>query len=114
MTSIDPRHRLAATLQQVGGLQGRRRLTGASSKAATQLAAEVLMQRLRALDASDPQRRHKAVRLYLESAFAGEFGNEVLNDPAFEQMVEAVQSQMQEDPEIAAAMEKAADLLLSR
>lgn len=117
MTSIDPHHRLAVALQKTGSLQERKRTAGASSgpasRAGSETAAQVLAQRLGSLDPADPQRREKAVRVYLESSLAREFGTDLLNDPAFTQMVDAVQSQMQEDPEIAAAMQAAADLLLS-
>lgn len=113
MTTIDPHRRLATALQQVRPLQERGRTKAESSDAAHRAAADVMAQRLRALDRSDPLRRHTAVRIYLESELAREFGQGLLNDPAFAQMVDAVQSQMQEDAETATAMEKVADLLLA-
>lgn len=111
MTTIDPHRRLAAALQ-ANLLRQRGPLQGAAAGAAQKAAADLMAQRLRAIDPADPQRRRKAVRVYLESELAREFGQGLLNDPAFAQMVDAVQSQMQDDPDTATAMEKVADLLL--
>lgn len=113
MTTIDPHRRLAAALQQASPLRARGRTKAEFSSAAHKAATDLMAQRLRVIDRSDPQRRQKAVRIYLESELAREFGQGLLNDPSFAQMVDAVQSQMQEDAETAAAMEKVGDLLLS-
>lgn len=113
MTTIDPHRRLAAALQQTSPAREKGRSKVEFSAAAHQAAADLMAQRLRSIDRSDPERRHKAVRIYLESELAREFGQGLLNDPSFAQMVDAVQSQMQEDAETAAAMEKVGDLLLS-
>lgn len=112
MTTIDPHSRLATALQQARPLQ-RGQTKAESSNAAHRAAADVMAQRLRTIDPADPQRRRKAVRIYLESELAREFGHGLLNDPAFAQMVDAVQTQMQEDADTATAMEKVADLLLA-
>jgi hypothetical protein len=75
--------------------------------------AAIMAQRLAAIAPEDPERRQKAVRIYLESELAHEFGAAVLNDPAFPQMVDAVQQQMQEDAQTAAAVQALGDLLLA-
>lgn len=113
MTTIDPHRRLAAALQKASPLRERGRSKTETSTAAHRAAVDLMAHRLRSLDPADPQRRHKAIRIYLESELTREFGQGLLNDPSFAQMVDAVQSQMQEDAETAIAMEKVADLLLA-
>ena len=53
------------------------------------------------------------MRIYLERSLAREFGDGLLNDPLLPQMLDAVQEQMQSDPQLAAAAHAAGDLLLS-
>lgn len=73
-----------------------------------------MAQRLAAIAPEDPERRQKAVRIYIESELAREFGAGLLNDPAFPQMVDAVLQQMQDDAQTAAAVQALGDLLLHR
>jgi hypothetical protein len=75
--------------------------------------AAIMAQRLAAIAPEDPERRQKAVRIYLESELAHEFGAALLNDPAFAQMVDAVQQQMQEDAQTAVALQALGELLLA-
>ncbi|HEX2546850.1 MAG TPA: hypothetical protein VHL79_18350 [Ramlibacter sp.] len=116
MTTIDPRQQLAAALQsQVAALRARRP-AGSSQppKAQTQRTDQAaLAQRLKGIAGEDPDRRQKAVRVFLESEFAREFGDSMLNDPAFGQMVDAVQAQMAGDAQTAAAVHALGDLLLA-
>lgn len=116
MTTIDPRQQLAASLQsQVGALRARKQAAGTTSAQAAAGADQIaLAQRLAAIDAHDPDRRRKAVRVVLEAELAREFGDTLLNDPAFGQMLDAVQSQMDADAELAAAVAALADILLAR
>ena len=116
MSLIDPRLPLASVLRaQLARVRERARTTGASAPAGVADAtAATLPQRIQAIDPADPDRRRKAVRIYLESELAREFGTGVLNDPAFPQMVDAVQQQMQEDAQTAAAVQALGDLLLDR
>ena len=121
MTTIDPNQRLASTLrEQVSTLRDRGKL-GGSGRAASDAApargvherAEVMAQRILGIDAADPDRRRKAVRIYLEAELAREFGGDLLNDPAFPQMLDAIQQQMQGDAQTAAAVHALGDLLLA-
>jgi hypothetical protein len=66
-----------------------------------------------AIDRGDPDRRRKAVRVYLESELSREFGAGLLNDPSLPLLLDAVQQRMQEDAATAAAVEAVGDLLLS-
>jgi hypothetical protein len=120
MTAIDPNQRLAAAMQlQLAGLRERARVRGGAAKgpgsapSAAATARAGLAQRVQAIAADDPHRRQKAVRVYLEGELGREFGEGLLNDPGFGQMLDAVQQQMQEDGPTAAAVQALGDLLLA-
>ena len=76
--------------------------------------AAVIRRRIQAIDPSDPDRRRKAFRVFLESVLRAELGEALINDPAFYQLVDQVQAQMHADADLARAMDEAADLLLAR
>jgi hypothetical protein len=122
MTTIDPHQRFAAALRdQLSALRQRgeaQRLHGGNSAApqaerAASGSSHVMAQRIRSIDPADPDRRQKAVRVFLESELAREFGAVVLNDSAFPAMLDAVQQQMQQDAGTAAAVQAVGELLLS-
>jgi hypothetical protein len=121
MTTIAPHQRLAAALRdQLAALRQRgelQRLPGGHSAApqaerAAAGPAQVMAQRIRSIDPADPDRRQKAVRVFLESELAREFGAVVLSDSAFPAMLDAVQQQMQQDADTAAAVQALGDLLV--
>lgn len=74
----------------------------------------LISQRVAALDPADPQRGRKAFRIFLESVLLGEFGENLMNDQAFYTMVDEVQTMMEQDPEMADAMQRAAAALLDK
>lgn len=112
MTSIDPHRRLTALLQKgADSLRGARG-TQSSPEAPAHIGADLTAQRIGAIAATDPHRTRKAVRIYLEAELAREFGAGLVNDPMFTQLVDSVQAQMQEDPELATAMQHAGELLV--
>lgn len=117
MTTIDPRQRLASALrEQAAALRERapaQKGATASVTLASRDAAQILSERLRAIEPDDPQRRQKAVRLYLEAELAREFGAALLNDAAFADMLDAVQRQMEDDAQIAQAVDAVGALLVS-
>ena len=114
MTTIDPRIPLAAALQaQLAAVRERARAGQPGATKAPASNGPVLAQRLQAIAPQDPERRRKAVRIYLESELAREFGPALLNDPAFPQLLDAVQQQMQADGQTAAAVDALGDLLLA-
>lgn len=114
MTAVDPRQALLAAMQQQAArLRERSALPRATSTSPAHAATSLLAQRLRAIAPQDPQRHHKAARIHLESELAREFGADLVNDPAFTQMVDAVHEQMRQDPETAAALDAAGRLLLA-
>jgi hypothetical protein len=54
--------------------------------------------RIRALDVDDERRHSKAVRIFLEGVLRREFGDSMINDPAFYALVDDVQLAMESDP----------------
>jgi hypothetical protein len=119
VTTIDPGMQLAAALQaQLAAVRERARVpqrasaAGATAPPGAQTAG--MAQRISAIDRGDPDRRRKAVRVYLESELAREFGAGLLNDPSLPQLLDAVQHRMQEDATTAAAVETVGELLLTR
>ena len=121
MTTIDPSHRFAAVLgggaaalrQTAQRADARLRSAAPGEAGKPELSALVAL-RVRSIATDDPQRRRKALRVFLESALVQEFGAQASTDPLFQQMVDAVQAQMSADPELGASCEKLLDLLLAQ
>ena len=116
MSVIDPRLPLASVLRaQLAGARERTRMKGGADADRVPAGNTAIMaQRLAAIAPEDPERRQKAVRIYLESELTREFGAALLNDPAFPQLLDSVQAQMREDPQVAAAVHALSELLLAR
>lgn len=72
----------------------------------------LIAQRVKALDPDDPKRGKKAFRIFLESVLLIEFGESLINDPSFYQMIDDIQYMMEKDPQIAETISKAVALLL--
>jgi hypothetical protein len=72
-----------------------------------------MTQRIQAIAEDDPDRPRKAVRIYLESEFAREFGASLLNDPEFAEMLDAVQQRLEDDAQTAGAVQALGRLLLA-
>jgi hypothetical protein len=72
-----------------------------------------LVLRVRSISADDPQRERKAFRMFLEATLLEEFGSDVINDPAFYQLVDQVHAQMCDDPALEASMRAAALALIA-
>ena len=117
MTSIDPRHRLDALLrEQMARLRERARTAKSDAPAVRHRdvqATQLLAAQVAALDPADPDRKQKAVRLFLESELAREFGPAVLNDPAFSSMLAAIHEQMRADTQVGQAMENLGEWLVN-
>lgn len=56
--------------------------------------------RLRSLDPNDPGRQQKARRVFLESVLSWQFGDELLLDRGFEEMISGVQEALQAHPRL--------------
>ncbi|MCJ0764530.1 hypothetical protein [Variovorax terrae] len=76
--------------------------------------ARLVAQRVQSLDPQDPQRKRKALRIFLETVLLAELGIKLANDPAFLTMVDTVHRQMEADSDLAKAMDDAAAILLSK
>jgi hypothetical protein len=72
----------------------------------------MVRRRVGGIDPDDPGRGRKAFRVFLESVLLQEFGEQLINDPAFYLMLDAVQAQMEADPHLSGAIEQAIALLL--
>ena len=117
MTSIDPGHQLDALLrEQLARMRERGRTAksgDASARSQDARGTQLLAARIAALDPADPDRKRKAVRLFLEAELAREFGPAILNDPAFSGMLETIHGQMRADTQVGQAMESLGDWLVS-
>jgi len=122
MTRIDGLDALAALMrQQVQSL--RRPATQAQSPAqrtrerrgalAREDLAAVVSRRVRAVDRAGKDAPRKAFRLFLEAVLQAELGEELINDAAFHALVDDVLAQMDANPGLAQAMDRAAALLLA-
>ena len=118
MTSIDPSQRLLTLLRSrvASAKPGSPRAASSSLRRSgaggTPASAIALAERIRALSPEDPDRHRKAVRLFLESEITRELGPELVNDPGFAQMVDAVQVQMDGDAQTAAALRTLGEVLV--
>jgi hypothetical protein len=75
---------------------------------------DLMSGRISALKPNDPDSPRQAFRIFLESILLEEFGHQLMDDPAFYQMVSDVQEQMQSDAELKAAMDRAGAYLLGQ
>lgn len=75
--------------------------------------AEVVARRVHGIDPADPDAARKAFRLFLESVLLAEFGEDMINDPAFYRLVDEVHQRMQSDASLVPMMDKAGALMLS-
>jgi hypothetical protein len=121
MTSIDSTGRLLAQMREQVAAVARTapamkttagRGPSSGPKAAPRDIADLVAQRVLAIDPQDIDRKRKAFRIFLEAVIVDEFGNGLINDPAFHQMVDTVQQTMERKAALKSAIEKAGDFLL--
>ncbi len=86
----------------------------AAKRSKSEKLAARLARRVRAIDVEDPDAEAKVMHVFLESVLLAEFGDHLINDPAFHQIVEGVHQQMQGNAELAAMMKSAARALLGK
>lgn len=75
--------------------------------------AQSVARKIAAIDRDDPDRQRKAFRAFLESVLVAEWGDSLVHEPGFHQMVDSIQDQMEREPSLAAMIKQAAELLLS-
>jgi hypothetical protein len=124
MSSINSVQQIVATIRtemasrvktagaRAAGVAGKR---GARTKATPQVQSRMgslISQRVKALDPDDPKRGRKAFRIFLESVLLNELGEELINDHSFYLMVDQVQEAMEQDKQIADAIQTAVASLL--
>lgn len=121
MAEINSIQQIVATLRtQLASQAGRGHASGSAPRPAASAAAatpaaqlgSLISRRVKAIDPNDPERRRKTFRIFLESVFLDEFGDNLINDHRFYQMVDAVQQTMEQDPEIRSRIEAAVASLL--
>ncbi|MCE3261331.1 MAG: hypothetical protein K0R43_410 [Pseudoduganella sp.] len=76
-------------------------------------AAAQARRRIAALDPSDPERGRKAFRHFLEAVLLQQFGAQLANDAAFQELTCTLQQRMEHDPELAPLVQQAIALLLT-
>ena len=74
--------------------------------------SDMIARRVSALKKTDPDRGRKAFRIFLESVLINELGENLINDPAFYQMVDDVQRQIEGMPEVEPLLREAIGQLL--
>lgn len=57
-------------------------------------------QRVKSIERDDPDKGRKAFRIFLESILLSHFGEQLINDPKFYQLVDEVQVAMEADADI--------------
>ncbi|HSV82083.1 MAG TPA: hypothetical protein VLK85_23060 [Ramlibacter sp.] len=122
MTTIAPTRQAAAQLLRTGVAAARPhphpRQAAAAGPAASNRSQgwqvpPAAIRRIAAIARDAPDRRQQAVRIFLESVLLRELGDSLVHDPAFSGLVDAVQRQLQDDADLAAAADRLGQLLLS-
>lgn len=120
MSGINPVDQLAQLIRQqlaARGAQSRSRPAGtggagAPAAAAPRSARDLVAARVAALDPDEPQSERLAFRIFLESVLLDELGSQLMDDPAFYQMVTDIHTRMEGDAELAPALQRAGRYLL--
>jgi hypothetical protein len=73
----------------------------------------LIAQRVKNIERDDPNRGRKVFRVFLESILLSHFGEHLINDPKFYQLVDDVQNSLETDQEIRNLVEKAIEHLIS-
>jgi hypothetical protein len=74
----------------------------------------LIEQRVRQIGADDPQRGRKAFRVFLEAVLLSHFGEALVADPKFFQVVDEVQGGLEADPACAQLVDRAIAHLLGQ
>jgi hypothetical protein len=123
MTAITTVQQIVATIRtemasrvkpgspRAAGVTGRRTRVKGTPDIGARMGA-LINQRVKALDANDPKRGRKAFRIFLESVLLSELGEGLMNESSFYQLVDQVQEAMEQDKQIAAAIQAAVVSLL--
>jgi hypothetical protein len=104
------RRQMAENLQRMrgGGKLTAVPTTGASAASAAAPLRQTVARRIKAIDADDPRYRDKVTALFVESVLLAEFGQGLVNDPAFRDLAQQVQSAMLADAELQSSLTRLA------
>lgn len=104
-----------STLQQQTStsISAKNKLLHAKPKSEPDLASFLALQ-LSQISKTDVNRRRKAFRIFLESVIVSKFGQTIVNDIHFPEMINQIQDQMSSDPELGSIIEEATDLMFSK
>jgi hypothetical protein len=110
------RQQMAARGQPVAaaGTRAQARPGAAPARRGRQALQASVGKRVQAIDPHDPQRGRRAFRIFLEAVLLSEFGDSLINDPAFYHMVDEIQQQLESTPTSAPLVASATAILLSR
>jgi hypothetical protein len=108
------RTQLATQSEQASAKQtsGRQKSSRAGSPVPLQGIESLVQEKIKRIDRNDPDRGRKAFRIFLETILLSQFGEGLINDPGFYQMVDDVQYAMESDAEINEAIRAAVQHLL--
>jgi len=124
MTAINATNAVALFIREQG--IGRRQGAAAAAKSsagttgkpapgqAHQDIAALVFRRIRFIEPTDPDRRRKAFRIFIESVLLVELGENLINDPKFYELVSEVESRMRADPSLAKSIDDAAGMLVAQ
>ncbi len=73
----------------------------------------LIWQRIKNIARDDPKRGRKAFHIFLEAILLSHFGEQLINDPKFYQMIDDIQNSMEADPELRKMIDSAVEHLLS-
>lgn len=73
----------------------------------------LITRRVKAIAPDDPRRGRKAFQIFLESILIANFGEQLINDPAFYQLVDRIQTSMESDAELRQLIDAAISHLLT-
>jgi len=59
-----------------------------------------ILEQVKAINVNDPKREHKAVKLFVQNILIWQFGEELLNDPSFTNLVDKVTAALESDPSV--------------
>lgn len=104
---------LSATAPDARRAEQRARPGKQQSAYAPDKLGQLIEQRVRQIGRDDPQRGRKAFRVFLEAVLLSHFGEELIGDPKFHQLVEDIQSVMEADEKCKALVDSAVQQLLS-
>lgn len=76
---------------------------------ANRSARQSASRKIQALSRDDPAYHEKAINAFIESVLASEFGEGLVNDPEFQDMVKEIQSAMTADAELSAQLRQLVD-----